>query len=378
MKRLVFALLWFLPIIAPVTAALGQFQYPQYADDRVAIPDVRLNNHSVTLQRSLFPEYYKTHSAQGDLRWVARNDSALVAFWEANGAIILSTLSELTGLPWMESEFNIYILRYYQSAGCPEPFIVPIGGIRQGHLVQAAPEGSRMQLNLVFQLAGRMLAQSAQSADGYHRRIAGHPLMQAGPYRRDLLAMLAALVTCEKVIGLDSTYDAYKSAFWRRLFPGREILEHYLLKEWVLSPQRPLAEWISEEPHASELVTLTRPPTIRHKSDSTRPSAFIEGLPLKGRFGFSVKFDTSNRLVVDQIDVERLAFACGLREGDIIRQVDGHRVRHHKDLIEKILIGFEDAGSTLQVIRENENTTVILRPIELDYFDEEYYWEETD
>ena len=350
--------------------------YSPYIGGTIDVPLVTINDRSVSLQRSLYPDYYVTHSSRSDIRWVSRNDSALTDFWQQNDTLILGTLSELSGLPWAESEFSIYLVRFYPGVGSPEPAILPLGGIQRGGLVEAAPMDSRMTLNLIFQLSRRMLAQAVQPEHNYYHPIADHPLMQQTPYRRDLLAMLLALVTCQRVIGLDSTYAAYQSAFWKRHFPGREIFEQYLLKEWILSPERPLAQWIIEEPSSSKLVTITRPPRRTRTTQQTSPTAFIEGLPLKGELGFSVAYDASGRMYVDNIDPERLAYASGLREGDIIRSVNGERVRNQKDLIEKILATLENGGATLQVVREGENETVLIQPMELDYPEDQLFWEE--
>jgi hypothetical protein len=365
-----------LALLAPGTQAQEYHSpFTGYSDE---LPNVSLNSRAVALQKSLYPEYYNNHSALRDMRWVARHDSAAAEFFEVKKSLILKTLSELSGLSWQEREFDVYLLRYYTTAGNGDPLIIPVGGIRRGHLTESTPDGSRMQLNLIYQLARRMLAQCVNPERDYYHPIADHPLMQPGAYRRDNLAMLLALVTAERVIGLDSTYTAYQSAFWKQRHPGREVFEQYLLNEWILSPERPLAQWVVEEPYGSRLVTITRPPRRSRTSSTGQALEYIEGLPLKGQLGFSVTVNPSNKLVVDKIDLERVAFACGLRESDIVRQVNGERVRSHKDMIEKILATFDAGGATLQVVREEENMTILLQPVDLGYDDEHYFWPEED
>ena len=357
----------------PAFAQYDSYSYDEYS----AVPKVGLNDRSATLQQSLFPDYYRTHSVRTDMRWVQRNDSALTAFWTENGKHILELLSDLSGFTWYENEFDIYLVRFYTDIGEGEPAIIPTGGIHRGSLVEAAPDGCRMQLNLIFQLAKRMLAQANQPEDGVYMTVAGHPLMQAGPHRRDNLAMLLALVTGQYVMGLDSTYNAFQSVFWQEHFPGRDIFNEYLLNEWILSPQHTLVMWIADEPYNSRLVQLTRPPRRPARTTETVNREYIEGLPLKGRLGFSVKINASNRLEVDQIDIERLAYACGLQVGDEIRQVDNSRPRNFKDLVEKILAGLENDGAMVEVSREGQTLGILIQPMEI--FapeDEDFYWEE--
>ena len=338
------------------------------------VPEVSVNDLSVTFQRSLYPEYYVDVSAINDMNWVRAHDSTLTDFWRDTGPSILHDLSELSGIDWIEPKVEIYLVRFYPDVGGPDPLVIPVGGIKRGHLTQAAPTGNQMKLNLIYQLAHRMLAQADKSDDPFMRSMAGHPLMRPGIFRRDNLAMLLTLVTAQRVMGLDSTYDAYRSTFWRERTPGREILEQYLLSEWILSSSHTLSQWVIGEPYTSQLVIATRPPR-RTRPTTTAPRSYIEGLPLKGRLGFSVIWNAASRLQIDKIDITRLGYASGLMEGDEIRSVDGVRVRNQKDMVERILAGLDSGGATVTVMREGQTLPVIIQPMDL-LMDEMEYWEE--
>ncbi len=359
------------------SAAVAQEAYYSIFSYTHFTPRVSINNRSVSLQAGLYPKFYETRSAARDVRWVSQNDSLIVAFWSEKGDTILHILTELSGIQWRESEFDIYLVRYFPTTGSADPLIIPIGGLKTGPLIEAAPSGNRLILNLILKLSERVLAQAVQPEDSVRLGIADHPLMQPGPYRRDNLAMLLAVTTCQNIIGLDSAYDAYQSAFWVEHTPGRRIFEEYFLNKWILTPDHTLADWIAEEPYRSRLVSITRPPRMRIRSADSENRVFIEGLPLKGQLGFSIKVDEANYLVVDNVDVYRLAYACGLRIGDRIRAVDGHLVNTHRQLIERILNNLEEGGATLQILRDDEIEWIIIRPMELaipqdDYFPEDY------
>lgn len=354
------------------------------ADDLYNLPLVRINDHSASLQRGLFPQYYRTHSAESDMRWVLKNDSALIDFWETMGDSILVTLETLSGIAWREESFDLYFLRWYPSVGEADPLIIPLGGIRGAALTEAAPTSSRMRFNIILQLSRRLLAQvdrswhDAPSAHDGLNQLAEHALMRPGPYRRDNLALLLAMVTSQSVIGLDSTYAAYHSAFWQKRLPGKQIFEKYILSDWILTPNHTLYDWVLEEPASSSLTRASRPPRRPKRSViAGRPLTFIEDLPIKGQFGFSVKRNASNRLIVDRIDPLRAGFANGLREDDIILSVNGRRVRSHKQMVERIFETFLDDGATLTVIRGEESFSLSFRPIMV--VDDEYddlFWEE--
>jgi len=86
---------------------------------------------------------------------------------------------------------------------------------------------------------------------------------------------------------------------------------------------------------------------------------------LKGQLGFSVHVGDNNRLTVDRIDIHRLAYACGFREGDVIRSVDGKRLRTHKQLIEYILEDLDEGGATVAILREGQDETVLMRGLRI-------------
>ncbi len=345
------------------TTTDSQETYYSIFSYRHFIPEVRANRHSVGLQHSLYPDYYRTQAAADDMRWVRQNDSQLVAFWQEQGDTVLHILTELSGLEWREREFDIYFVRYYPTIGSDEPLVVPIGGLRTPTLTEAAPTGKQQILNLIYQLARRMLTQAARPEDGFFHPVAYHPLMRHGPYRRDNLAMLLAVATCRNVLGLDSTSAALNSAFWNRHLPGRRILESFLLDKWALTPDRTLADWTLAESYSSPLVLATRPPRASKTAVSRPLQGHIEGLPAGGQLGFSVRVDDQGYLVVDTIDVSRLAYACGLEPGDRIRAVNGYHVQTHRQLVERILAELDRGGALLQVLRADELTSVLIRPI---------------
>ncbi len=369
-------------LLLAATSAVGQFLEDEAAipetvqpEQSYNVPTVRLNDNSVSFQNGIYPDYYKNASAYSDMRWVRRNDSTFVDFWQNHGDSILLVLSDLSGIEWVEDQFDIYLVRYYPTVGSADPAIIPLGGMRQGAISEAPPQGNKLHLNLIYQLSHRILNQVERSEDPFMRSMAGHPLMRPGIYRRDNLAMLLALVTSQQVLGLDSTFDAYQSAFWKQRHPGRQVFEDYLLSEWILTADRPLAQWVVEEPYSSNLVSMTRPPRRQKTDQNTRKRVYVEDVPLKGQLGFSIKFGNSGRLVVDKIDYSRLAYACGLREEDVIRSVDGSRVRSHKDMIQKILAGMDEGGATVTVMREEHTLAVLIQPLDI-FYDEDLYWQE--
>ncbi len=363
-------ILVFVLLLAAVVAA--QDTYYSMFTFSSRIPQVSINVRAAELQASLYPNFYAGTSADRDMRWVAEHDSLVTAFWDANGRQVLHILTELSGIRWREAEFDIYLLRYFPTSGSGDPLILPLGGQKVGDVITAEPGDDRLLLNLLYQLSHRMLAQSIQPEDSIYLTIASHPLMRPGPYRRDNLAMLLAVTTAQNVLGFEPALAAYESQYIKNQLPGYRLLEQYLMNQWIISPNKPLTEWIAEEPVNSELVRAARPPRRPSGRPTDQPSRHIEGLPIKGKLGFTVAMTDNGQLRVDKIDPFRLGYAAGLVEGDIIRRVNGRLVRNHRDLVDAVLSSMDDGGATLQIVREGRTEVVVIRPMLLPSFEEDY------
>jgi hypothetical protein len=368
MRTAICIFLGLVPLLA-ASEAQAQVNNPSAADSAsvgLAIPRVLIDSRATEFQASLYPDYYATRPASRDQTWVTQNDSLFTAFWQEKGDSILVILSRLAGIDWVDKTIDLYLLRYYPGVGGPDPLVIPLGGIRQGALIEAVPTGCRMQLNIVYQFSRRLLGQAGRSDTPTLWSLAGHPLMRPGSYTRDNLAMLLALATAQRVIGPDSTDIAWRSAFWTKRTPGREMLEKYLLSKWTLTENRTLAQWVADESTESELVSLAlfTQGTSQQVNTARRP-VYVQGLPLKGQFGFSVRSDDRGQFMVDRIDSTRLAYASGLRTGDIIRSVDGSRVKSHKDMIERLLAGLDAGGATMSIMRGDRALLLVIQPSDL-------------
>ena len=345
---------------------------------RSFIPEVNINDRSVALQAAVYPDLYKTRSAEADMKWVAESDSIARVFWKQKGDTVLHILTELAGIEWREAEFDIYLVRHFPTVGSPDPAIVPVGGIGTRGLLEEIPKDDRFILNVVYQVARRLLAQAERSAEPKAVALTQHPLMRPTPLRRDNLAMLLALVCCQNMLGYDKANEAFESDFWDRHFPSKVIFKNYLMNKWIITPEKTLAAKILAEPKNSDLVDATRPPRpIRPPSSDGQPVTQIEGISPTGKLGFTVRYETGNALVIDTIDAYRLAYANGLRTGDQIKRVEGQMVRTFRDLVEKLLNGLERGGAEVEFLRGNKVQMLTFQQLVLPAREEEeFYFDE--
>lgn len=373
MKKIIFIAALILIAIVPLSA---QDTYYSIFSYNYFIPEVKINDYAVSLQKSIYPNVYNSRSVSTDMKWVNENDSALVGFWNQKGDTILHILTELAGIEWVETEFDIYFVRYYPTVGSSDPVILPIGGINNGVVIEAMPDIDKQKLLLIFQLARRMLHQSHQPQENIKLSLAYHPLMQPTAYRFDNMAMLLAIATAYSILGVEPTINISRSLYWKQKFPGEKIFSTYIEPVWMITPDQTLADLIAAEPRRSQLVTMTRTPKLESLTGSYEQRKYIKDLPLKGQFGFTLKYNSANQMIVTNIDTYRLAYACGLRTDDIIRRVDGKVARNFKQVIEMIRERFEEGGSVVTVIREGRTMEVIMQPLEIDYSSDEYYFDE--
>jgi hypothetical protein len=322
-------------------------------------PTVLFDSKNVELQTGLYPTYYRTEAATDDMRWVQLHAATIDSFWQRSGDSVLNVLSQLSGVEWNEQGISVVLLRYYPTVGNAEPMILPIGGLRVGSLTEAIPPGLPTHLNLIYQLANRLLLGASKTRSDASYGLTNHPLAQPGPYYRDLLAFHLAYSTAKVVLGPDSALAAFQDPFWKRNLPCRELYEQYLLGIWQLSEEKPLVGWLAKEPYDSRLMQAISPLVDMTEAEARRQT--VEGLPEKGLLGFSVRINDNNLLVVDQIDNTRLAHKAGLRAGDVVNRVAGIRPRTHKELMEMILNGLDRGSVSVQVSRAGKSETVMIR-----------------
>ncbi len=70
---------------------------------------------------------------------------------------------------------------------------------------------------------------------------------------------------------------------------------------------------------------------------------------------------TATGLKVIDADPERLAFAYGISEGDIIRTINGAPAKNLRDFYSELLSTYETTGAKLRVRRGSEEFTVVIK-----------------
>jgi hypothetical protein len=324
------------------------------------LPYVKMVIDNYDYMISLFPDDYPNRRvAIRACSTIAADAESLQVFWVEQGDLILNYLSYYAGIKWVEPEFNIYIVKYYPDFANHHPLTIPLTGKKNGDRIIALPQGLSHKIVLFQQLAKRLLDQ-AFLPGGTPYYISGHPLMEKTERRFNNMANLLALRTLEDFFDPDSIRSVFRSAHWKNREPGQEILYDYLYDEWIISADTTLAFWIASEPYGSKLVSLTRPPVTRKPRHSGWGNHQLQPPP-GGKLGLSVAKDRSGFYKVVDIDTLKLAYISGLRNDDLIRNIEGTAPRNIKQLF-LLILEHLDKGAHVKIVRNDEPNAVIIYP----------------
>ncbi len=325
----------------------------QIGATQTSVPTLTTRIDNAELQYTLYPVFYSSHDVDEDMRWVQKNSVAAEAFLALNGQAALEKLSTLSGCSWQETELKLILLRYYPTPGSADPLIVPLGAVRTGDAAIAAPTGEELAIDILFQLAKRLLITGAPN------EVRSHPLLSKDPYYLDNLAMLLARSVALQLYDETAVQAALDSPFWRRFWTGKAIYSKYLAGKWILSPDRPLLTYVKAEPtdsdfsRAAKIESIETIPVERTVSPDLVPNS---------RLGMALSDDGSKRLLVAAVDETKIAYLCGVRSGDRIVSINGKQPKTVREAVELTLMRLDNGGSTMEIARGGTTRSMVLRP----------------
>ncbi|RKX19116.1 MAG: hypothetical protein DRP51_07970 [Candidatus Zixiibacteriota bacterium] len=344
----------------------NQFDMTQFGADNIYpdVPKVEFTIDNLNLMRAFYPLYYENEQEiRRDIRFVNRNDSVFNAVWDSLGYAILTTMTSLSGIEWVEQDLKIHLMKYLPCDRVYDPALFPLEGIKTSNYVEAAPNGLHQLMNLIMLLSGRNIQQVSDPKSIQHY-LWDHPLLQQSAYRFDVIATNLAMATAIHIIQPDSLELIISSENWRRHNPGWITYENHFRYNWPLTSETPLVTYLANEPYNSALVNLTRPQSfVRPKSDKpveAEPTILSAG---GGRLGFSVIKTRLGLFEVVDVDTLGLGYSAGLQIGDLIKRVNGEVVRSTRDLMGKIIAKLDSDGVYLIVLREKIEVGILLLPV---------------
>ena len=329
------------------------------------LPTISFRTDNFNLMRSFYPDHYKNeYSIRRDIRSVLRADSSLMILWDSLGNQVMGMIEVLSGVDWIESHIDIHLMKYLPVYGMYDPLALPVEGIKHTHYIEAAPGGMHRFFNLIRLMAGRNLKGLTGATQG-GSYFANHPLLDDGAYRFDNLSLALALVCAQQIMHPDSLENIFSSDSWHRHNPGWELFNSHFRYAWQISPEFPLLYFLAREPFDSPLVSLTKPPRPRKKTNKNwRADEQIRLSAGGGRLGFSVIRTLKGYLEVIDIDSLGLAQANGLMVGDKIKRVNGEYARNARELMGKILDKIDTDGVYIIALRDNEEIGLLMLPQE--------------
>ncbi|HHI03210.1 MAG TPA: hypothetical protein ENL22_06790, partial [candidate division Zixibacteria bacterium] len=182
-----------------------QFDITQFPADNIYpdVPKVSFIIDNLNLMRAFYPLYYDNEQdIRRDIRYVNRNDSVFYAVWDSLGYTILTTMTSLSGIDWIEQDLTIHLMKYLPRDRVYNPALFPLEGIKTKNYVEAAPAGLHRLMNLIVLLSGQNIQQLFDSKS-MHYYLRDHPLLQESAYRLDVIALTLAIATAEYIIPPD-------------------------------------------------------------------------------------------------------------------------------------------------------------------------------
>jgi len=327
------------------------------------VPAIEIETENLNLMKAFFPLYYDNEQKiRQDIRYVERNDSALIATWDSLSGVIMTTITSLSGIEWVEDNLQLHLMKFLPVDKIYDPASIPLEGIKTPEYIEAAPSGLQRLMNMIVIFSGRNIQQIFNPISTHHH-LFDHPLLQQSAYRFDVLSLTLAMAVSQYIIMPDSLERIVNSENWRRHNPGWETYSNHFRHNWALTAEKPLIVWLTDEPYNSPLVELTRPPRIieprPQKETPQEPIKFSAG---GGRLGFSVIKNLSGFLEVADVDTLGLGYACGLRAGDLIKKVNGEVIDTPRNLMGKIIDKIDTDGVYMIIMRNDQELGILLLP----------------
>lgn len=339
----------------------------QYLGPRDGLPRVNFIRGDTDYLRALNPDLYTgAADLRRESRWVRRNAADLELFWKFYGDSALSSLSAYAGILWQTAALDIHLVRYAGAWEIANPPTMPLGGRRIAGIIEAAPSGVERIVALLHLLAHQLIA----NAPRLEYPQLNHPLTKRTPYHRENLCELLALSVAADIIDHDALLEMMNDPEYARRHDGYDLLFTDLWGIWTLSAALPLTDYLSQEPFSG---------SVRYHADSALAAEQISAditqtlaqrtLPVEGQMGLALEPAPSG-LLVTQSDPERLGFAYGIVEGDVIRTINGLRARTLREFYREFLSTYEAAGAELRLRRGGQEYTVTIKlapePLELE------------
>ncbi|MFQ5606908.1 MAG: PDZ domain-containing protein [Candidatus Zixiibacteriota bacterium] len=323
-----------------------------------SLPRVRFSYGDEGFLYALNADLYPT---AGDLkaekRWIKKQAKDLDLFWRFYGDSILASLSTYSGVAWSGGSITVELVRYLSAWELANPPTLPLGGRRRAGIIEAGPSAAERLIQLIHLLAHQLLDR-APRLEYPHLKSA---LMKRSPYHSENMLNLLALSVAADILHYDAFLETINSPRFARRRPGYELLFSELWGIWTLSQSSPLI---------SHLATEAFDGSVRFRADSSLAAQEIRrevsqiqshrGLPPGGQLGLALE-KVAGGFKVSDADPEKLAFAYGILEGDVIRSVNGLPAKKLREFYRELLNTYEAGGAELRIRRDNNEFTVTIK-----------------
>lgn len=291
-------------------------------------PALHLRSSAEELLEIAYPARYggDPRVLRDDIAWVDEHDDDLRDWWDRQGPLFLLRAADVAGLPWPYRDIEVYLVRTWPTVSIEYPLVLALDAVQGPSGSAEVPREDDLRvLLLAHQLVHYLLDDPPVSPGGSLAAAYEHPFMTPGSFEGEALVNWVTYTALEDLWGRDRLERATGRELWRAYNPNHEFVTQALARDRRLSRTAPLTRWLEDNPRGSAIFQVAD--DHRRRAGVDRQPAGPAGEGLSGTsFGLDLGASYDGRIFVAYVDRGSAADRTGLRQGDLLRTIEGRDV----------------------------------------------------
>lgn len=317
------ALLWVVAILV-----VGLDTGPVHGQSADRVPVVRFHVGGAELLPMVYPDRYggDPQALTEDVEWVRDNADELVEWWDRDGLLFLQRVTDFTGLRWPYRDIDVYLVRHWPVVSIERPLVIALEAIRAGGRAVPVPEDDDVRiLLLAHQITHYIVDRPDFRPSSPFDSAYEHPFMAPGNFEAEAMVNWLTYRAIEDLWGRKRLFAATSDEIWQAYNPNHSYVIDELEPRHRLSRQRPLTEWLADNPRGSEIFRVRDAYARQASTPSAQPAAERERVTGTD-YGLDLGASHDGRIFVAYVDAASPAGRVGVQQGDVVRTIEGREV----------------------------------------------------